>query len=116
MRVNNDVDLKARLVEQLSAQLSCEPEYRSEAPDESKHSDTTTRAAIVNDFRPGESAPRTGGDPSPAVAALPKYSRRVVSGSACVPTKTARRCHFLDSSAIGKRRLISERSMQSKGR
>jgi putative salt-induced outer membrane protein YdiY len=54
LRVNNDVALKVRLVEQLSAQLSFGFEYRSEAPDDAPdvagHSDTTTRAAIVYDF------------------------------------------------------------------
>lgn len=50
VRVNNDVALKGRLVEQLSAQLSVSFEYRSEAPEDSEHTDTTTRAAIVYDF------------------------------------------------------------------
>lgn len=50
VRVNNDVALKVRLVEALSAQLSFGVEYRSEAPDDAEHTDTTTRAAIVYDF------------------------------------------------------------------
>lgn len=50
VRVNNDVALKVRLVEQLSAQLSFGFEYRSEAPENAEHTDTTTRAAIVYDF------------------------------------------------------------------
>lgn len=50
VRVNNDVALKVRLVEQLSAQLSFGIEYRSEAPEDAEHTDTTTRAAIVYDF------------------------------------------------------------------
>jgi putative salt-induced outer membrane protein len=50
VRINNDVALKVRLVEQLSAQLSFGFEYRSDAPDDAEHSDTTTRAAIVYDF------------------------------------------------------------------
>jgi putative salt-induced outer membrane protein len=50
LRINNDVALKVRLVEQLSAQLSFGFEYRSDAPEDAEHSDTTTRAAIVYDF------------------------------------------------------------------
>ena len=43
VRVNNDVALKVRLVEQLSAQLSSGVEYRSEAPDDAEHPGATTR-------------------------------------------------------------------------
>jgi putative salt-induced outer membrane protein YdiY len=50
VRFNNDVALKVRLVEQLSAQFSFGFEYCSDAPDDAEHSDTTTRAVIVYDF------------------------------------------------------------------
>jgi putative salt-induced outer membrane protein len=49
-RVNNDVVLKVRIIDQLSGQISFGFEYRSDTPDGAEHIDTTSRAAVVYDF------------------------------------------------------------------
>lgn len=48
--LENDASLKLRIVEQLSGKLSLNTRYRSNAPEDTKSTDTTTRASIVYDF------------------------------------------------------------------
>lgn len=50
LRVDNDVALKLRIIDQLSGQISFGLVYRSDTPEEAEHVDTTTRAAVVYDF------------------------------------------------------------------
>src|SRR3546814_8476614 len=49
VRVNNDVILKLRIIDQLSGQISFGFQYRSDTPEEAEHTDTTTRATVVSD-------------------------------------------------------------------
>ncbi len=48
--IDNDTSLKMRIVEQLSGKLSFNTRYRSNLPDDTENTDTTTRASIVYDF------------------------------------------------------------------
>ncbi len=48
--VDNDTSLKMRIVEQLSGKISFNTRYRSNVPDDTENTDTTTRASIVYDF------------------------------------------------------------------
>lgn len=48
--LENDASLKLRIVEKLSGKLSLNTRYRSNAPEDTKSTDTTTRASIVYDF------------------------------------------------------------------
>lgn len=48
--LENDASLKLRIVEKLSGKLSFNTRYRSNAPEDTKSTDTTTRASIVYDF------------------------------------------------------------------
>jgi putative salt-induced outer membrane protein len=50
VRVDNDVVLKVRIIDQLSGQISFGFVYRSDTPEDAEHTDTTTRAAVVYDF------------------------------------------------------------------
>ena len=50
LRVDNDVVLKVRIIDELSGQISFGFVYRSDTPEEAEHTDTTTRAALVYDF------------------------------------------------------------------
>jgi hypothetical protein len=45
VRVNNDVVLMVRIIDQLSGRISFGFEYRSDTPDGTEHSDTTSRVA-----------------------------------------------------------------------
>lgn len=48
--IDNDTSLKMRIVEQLSGKISFNTRYRSNVPDDTENTDTTTRASIVYDF------------------------------------------------------------------
>ena len=48
--VDNDTSLKMRIVDQLSGKLSFNTRYRSNLPEDTENTDTTTRASIVYDF------------------------------------------------------------------
>ena len=48
--LENDASLKLRIVEKLSGKLSLNTRYRSNVPEDTKSTDTTTRASIVYDF------------------------------------------------------------------
>lgn len=48
--VDNDTSLKMRIVDQLSGKISFNTRYRSNVPDDTENTDTTTRASIVYDF------------------------------------------------------------------
>ncbi len=48
--LENDASVKLRIVEKLSGKLSLNTRYRSNLPEDTKSTDTTTRASIVYDF------------------------------------------------------------------
>ncbi|WP_282609801.1 YdiY family protein [Pelagibius sp. Alg239-R121] len=48
--IDNDTSIKMRIVEQLSGKLSLNTRYRSNVPEDTETTDTTTRASIVYDF------------------------------------------------------------------
>lgn len=48
--LENDASLKLRIVEKLSGKLSLNTRYRSNVPEDTESTDTTTRASIVYDF------------------------------------------------------------------
>ena len=48
--LENDTSLKLRIVEKLSGKLSLNTRYRSNVPEDTKSTDTTTRASVVYDF------------------------------------------------------------------
>lgn len=50
VRAQNEVGLKLRIIDRLSAKLSFKAEYRSDVPEHAKHADTTTRGSLVYDF------------------------------------------------------------------
>lgn len=50
VRVNNDVVLKVRIIDELSGQFSFGFVYRSDTPENAENTDTTTRATLVYDF------------------------------------------------------------------
>ncbi len=48
--LENDTSLKLRIVDKLSGKLSLNTRYRSNVPDDTETTDTTTRASVVYDF------------------------------------------------------------------
>src|SRR3546814_20752236 len=75
VRVNNDVILKLRIIDQLSGQISFGFQYRSDTPEEAEHTDTPTRATAAYAVSSGTAAYARGHAGEPSLP-LPTHMRK----------------------------------------